>query len=155
MFNVSNRNTRTRGKICSKLTIKTPDGRHWRRSGVFVNFEHISHFVLLFLLLTLSRQMSTGFVALKITETVHSLNYFRSYCIHRGGSRTAATSKMELFVIIANGFQSLTIITKCSILDVAVVLDPTLIHKVTQRSFCSSSTLKIFLSLVTISMQKI
>ena len=41
----------------------------------------------------------------------------------RGGSRTAATSKMELFVIIVNGFQPLTIMTKCSILDVATVLD--------------------------------
>ena len=30
--------------------------RQWRRSGVFiVNFEHISHLVLVFLLLTLSR----------------------------------------------------------------------------------------------------
>ena len=29
----------------------------------------------------------------------------------RGGSRAAATSKMEWFVIIINGFQSLTIIT--------------------------------------------
>ena len=47
--------------------------------------------------------------------------------IIRGGSRTAATSKMEHFVIIVNGFQPLTIITKCSILDVAAVLDPPLI----------------------------
>ena len=45
----------------------------------------------------------------------------------RGGSRAAATSKMELFVIIVNGFQPLTIITKCSILDVAAVLDPPLV----------------------------
>ena len=44
----------------------------------------------------------------------------------RGGSRTAATSKMELFVIIVNGFQPLTIVTKRSILDVAAVLDPPL-----------------------------
>ena len=51
MFKVNNRNTRTRCEICSKLTIKTP-----RRSGVFiVNFEHISHLVLVFLLLTLSK----------------------------------------------------------------------------------------------------
>ena len=29
---------------CTKLTIKTPERRQWRRSGVFiVNFEHISH----------------------------------------------------------------------------------------------------------------
>ena len=33
---------------------------------------------------------------------------------------------MKLFVIIVNGFQLLTIIIKCSILDVAVVLDPPL-----------------------------
>ena len=41
----------------------------------------------------------------------------------RGGSRTAATSKMELFEIIVNGWKPLTIITKRSILDVAAVLD--------------------------------
>ena len=38
----------------------------------------------------------------------------------------AVTSKMERFVIIANGFQPLTIITKHSILDVATALDPPL-----------------------------
>ena len=45
----------------------------------------------------------------------------------RGGSRAAATSKMERFVIIVNGFQPLTIITKRSILDVAAALDPPLL----------------------------
>ena len=44
----------------------------------------------------------------------------------RGGSRTAATSKMELFVITVNGWKPLTIITKSSILDIAAVLDPSL-----------------------------
>ena len=44
----------------------------------------------------------------------------------RCGSRAAATSKMERFVIIVNGFQTLTIITKRSILVVAAVLDPSL-----------------------------
>ena len=39
MFKVNNRDTRTRCKMCSKLTIKTSERRH---SGVFiVNFEHI------------------------------------------------------------------------------------------------------------------
>ena len=33
---------------------------------------------------------------------------------------------LEIFVIIVNGFQLLTIITKCSILDVAAILDPPL-----------------------------
>ena len=40
---------------CSKLTITTPGRRYWCRSGVFiVNFEQISHLLLLFLLLTLN-----------------------------------------------------------------------------------------------------
>ena len=47
--------------------------------------------------------------------------------IIRGGSRTAAISKMERFVIIVNGWKPLTIITKRSILDVAAVLDRPLI----------------------------
>ena len=55
LLKVNNRNTRTR---CSKLTIKTPEQRQWRqwrRSGVFiVNLNHISHLVLVFLLLTLN-----------------------------------------------------------------------------------------------------
>ena len=42
-------------------------------------------------------------------------------------SRAAATSKMERFVIIVNGFQPLTIITKRSILDVEAALDPPLL----------------------------
>ena len=50
MFKVNIRNTRKRYEICSKSTIKTPV-----KTDVFiVKFEHISHFVLLFSLLTLS-----------------------------------------------------------------------------------------------------
>ena len=41
----------------------------------------------------------------------------------RGGSRVVATSEMECFVIIVNGFQPLTITTKHSILDIAAALD--------------------------------
>ena len=56
MFKVNDRNTKTRCEICSKLTIKIPERRHWRRSVIFIiNFEYISHLVLVFLLLTLSR----------------------------------------------------------------------------------------------------
>ena len=46
------------------------------------------------------------------------IEFLQTVCT-RGRSRTAATSKMERFVIIVNGFQ-------CSILDVAAVLDPSL-----------------------------
>ena len=55
LLRVSNRNTRTRCEICSKLTIKTPEQCQWCYSGVFiVNYEDISHLVLVFLLLTLN-----------------------------------------------------------------------------------------------------
>ena len=48
-------------EICSKLIIKTIEQRLWDRSGVFiVNFEHITHLFLLFLLLTLNKQMLAG-----------------------------------------------------------------------------------------------
>ena len=53
----------------------------------------------------------------KITAEERQMNY-------RDGSRAAATSKMECFVITVNGFQPLTIITKHSILDVEAALDP-------------------------------
>ena len=44
----------------------------------------------------------------------------------RDGSRTAATSKMDHFVIIVNGWKPLIITTNLSILDVAAVLGPPL-----------------------------
>ena len=74
----------------------------------------------------------------QLYKNVHSfLEYFRfskmEMLIHgiicdRGGSRAAATSKMERIVIIVNGFQSLTIITKRSILVIAATLDPPLLR---------------------------
>ena len=55
LLKVNSRNTKTRCEIRSKSTIKTPEPRQWRRSGVFiVNFEHISYHALVFLLLTLN-----------------------------------------------------------------------------------------------------
>ena len=57
----NNSNTRTRCEICSKLKIKIPERRQWRRSGIFiVNFEHISYLVLVFPLLTLNMQLPAG-----------------------------------------------------------------------------------------------
>ena len=52
MFKVSN----------NKDTRTTPERRHWHRSGVFiVNFEHISHRVIMFLLLTLNMSLPARF----------------------------------------------------------------------------------------------
>ena len=54
LFKVNQRKTLKTCEICSKLTIKTPERR--RRSAVFiVKFENISHFFLVFLLLTLNK----------------------------------------------------------------------------------------------------
>ena len=53
-------NTRTMSEIRSKLTIKTSE-RQWCRSCVFiVDFELISHIVLVFPLMTLNKEMPTG-----------------------------------------------------------------------------------------------
>ena len=49
-------------------------------------------------------------------------------CMYGGGSKAAATSKMERLVIIVNGLKPLTINTKHSILDVAAALDPPLMY---------------------------
>ena len=44
LFKVNNKNARKSCATCSKLTIKIPEQRYRRRSGVFIgNFEHISH----------------------------------------------------------------------------------------------------------------
>ena len=55
LLKVNNINTRKRWQMCSKLIIWTPEQRQLRRFGAFiVNFEHISQFFLVFLLLILS-----------------------------------------------------------------------------------------------------
>ena len=58
-----------------------------------------------------------------VNKVLHVWRWKKKFWMKRGRSRTAATSKVELFAIIVNGFKPLNIITKCSILDVAAVLD--------------------------------
>ena len=56
LLKVNNGNPRKMCEICSKLTIKTPEQRHWRSSGIFiVDFEQILQIVLVFPLLTLNK----------------------------------------------------------------------------------------------------
>ena len=61
---------------------------------------------------------------------IKKIDKHKSKVINRGGSRTAATSKMEHFVIIVNGWNPLIIITKSSILDTAAFLDPPFIKTI-------------------------
>ena len=59
LFKLKDRNNRKSREICSKLKIKTPKRCQRRRSNVFiVKFEHISHFCLTFLFLTLNRRFT-------------------------------------------------------------------------------------------------
>ena len=51
-FTCSKLTIETQEQAVKYVTLKTPERRHWHRSGAFsVNFEHISHLVLVFLLL--------------------------------------------------------------------------------------------------------
>ena len=60
LLKVNNRNTR--GKVWNlfKGKVKTRERCHRHHSDVFVNFEHISHLVLLFTLLTLNKWFPPG-----------------------------------------------------------------------------------------------
>ena len=86
LLTVCNRNFRKRCEICSELTINIPERRHWRRSGVFiVNFEHISHPSLVFLLLTLNKKMLARMSSdIQITLMVFILIFFtKSYVAYK------------------------------------------------------------------------
>ena len=70
LLKFNSRNIRTRCEICSKLTIKTPE-QH-QRFGVFiVNFEHISHLVLVSPLLTLNKYLPTHLVLVSLLLTLN------------------------------------------------------------------------------------
>ena len=80
MFKVNKRNAKTRCEICSELII-----------GVFiVNFEHTSHLVLVFLLLTLNRQIPTGNV---------TRGNFVHYTISRKDHITVKHAVLDIFFV--------------------------------------------------------
>ena len=61
LFKVSNGSTKTMCEIYSKLRIKIPEWRQWRRSGVFIiDFDEILRIVLVFSLFSLKRSMLAG-----------------------------------------------------------------------------------------------
>ena len=70
-------------------------------------------------------QLASSVLTLILYVNVTAL-FLKNKQLAGGGSRTTATSKMEHVVIIVNSWKPLTITTKCSILDVAAVLDPPL-----------------------------
>ena len=77
MLKVNNRHNRKRREKHSKLTIKTPERRQWSCSGVFINnFVHILHLFLVFLLLTLNKEMSVGTVILLVNYHIMWIENF-------------------------------------------------------------------------------
>ena len=91
--------------------------------GVVVTFTTLTETALT------ERLDKTTLNILRQTLRAHSLKWVTEafqivwFTETRGGSRTAATSKMECFVIIVNGWKPLASNTKHSILDVAAALD--------------------------------
>ena len=80
LFKFNNRNTRKKREIKKpKLTIKTPEQRHWLCYRVFiVNFKHLSHRFLVFQLLA----------ALKKDLPSFNLKYvYQKIQIYKGGER--------------------------------------------------------------------
>ena len=81
LFKVNNRTTRKRSKTYPKLTIKTPEQRHWRRSGVFiVNSEHNSHLFLVFLLSTSNKRVLTRKECYKLLMTIQVRVKYKNKC---------------------------------------------------------------------------
>ena len=69
---------------------------------------------------------------------------FDCYMNNKGGSWTAAASKIERSVIIVNSLKPLTIITKRLILDVAAVLDPPLSNEILKATIKFLKFSKLF-----------
>ena len=98
--------------MCSKLTIKTLEQHHWRRSGIFiVNFEHISDLVLVFLLLTLDiAKRLCQMMSLKEKEEISLVTYgirckmsyalLRSSSLYVRGSRKMSSKYVQLNTVI-------------------------------------------------------
>ena len=76
LLNVNNSNIKIMCEICSKLTMKTPERRQWRRSGVFIVNLNKFH-VLFWCFIVEFRQVNASWVAehlSKIKSEIKSSN---------------------------------------------------------------------------------
>ena len=112
----------TKSKICFTLEVSIHETYSWDK--YFLPILNYCHWYYELPLNKIKTEIKKASLKNLRPNQVEKHGKYKS--IPRDGSRTAAASKMELFVIIVNGFQPLTIITKCSILDIAAVLDPPL-----------------------------
>ena len=97
MFKINNRNTRKRCKIRLKLTIKTPERRRLRPSGLFiVNFGYISQLFLVFLLSTLSIYLFSVFMSILDSEEEHWGNTDKTSNVDKEVSKRLKASDLKL-----------------------------------------------------------
>ena len=76
---------------------------HSRRSGVFiVNFEHISHLFLVFLLLTLNKQMLAGILKISVNEFIS--NQSRPSVYNFTKNRTSLEEYVKDFTFFLRGY---------------------------------------------------
>ena len=118
LLKVNNRNTRKSSEICSKLIIKTPYRRHWYRSGVYVNFEHISDLVLVFLLLILNMSLTAGSCPCEVHKPYPANIYFfkvnnrsiRNRCeLNIKDSRTTSITSLVSLLLTLNIYRTFLI----------------------------------------------
>ena len=128
--------------LCAIISLRTFLQNAWHKYHDFLdtNFIHLAFKSgllsgkpntgcfsgILFSLFSLNLYPVLQYTTEQVLTIFVKLHFYLNRNQNRGGSRTAATSKVEFFVIIVNGFQQLTIITKSSTLDVTAVLDPPL-----------------------------
>ena len=96
LFQVNNRNTRTRCKICSKLTIKPPEWHNWFYSGVFIfNSEQILYFFFTVIVITF-QLVNLHWVEASHTfhiVTIYKKTLYNSICTIRDGILTWRESR--------------------------------------------------------------
>ena len=66
LFKVNNRDTRTKCEIFSKLTVKTPERRHWHRSGVFISQLFLVSFFVVFFLINIFYPDHSAYIYTKL-----------------------------------------------------------------------------------------
>ena len=82
LIKVSNRNSRKRREICSKLTIKKPEWRHWHHSGIMFNISPFSTACIVTLNKSMFAWLSQtlkGYVCFYPYETCSSFNESEKY----------------------------------------------------------------------------
>ena len=112
LLKVNNRNRRRRSKISSKFTKK-------HQNDVFIiNFEHISHLVLVFLLLTLSRQMPAGVSAAEFPAIGRSSHWRSSVKKRCSKNFTGKHLCWSIFLIKLHVWSTATLLNRESNTDV-------------------------------------